>query len=234
MNPALVRQQTGACLSATINWLLDLHAATAQRGASFGPQFERLVERPLNQFKNLLSPTAEEERLIEQTLEVAGPLRDHELPLVCEHGDFSHPNILLVAANRVGVVDWELAEPSGLPMTDLVFFLTYIAFAQQGARRNSEYIEAFQKAFFEPAPWAWSHVIPYSRQLKLSVDMLAPLFVLCWSRYVIGLAMRLHEGEASGEKLNPATAQWLRNNRCYVLWRHAVAQLQPSPKSFQL
>jgi len=47
-------------------------------------------------------------------------------------------------------------------------------------------------------------------------------------------AMRLHEGEVPGKKLDHATTQWLRANRYYALWRHTVAQLQPKPKTFQI
>jgi aminoglycoside phosphotransferase (APT) family kinase protein len=223
MSPAVVRRQPEACIEAAITWLLDLQCASANptlpRHLDW---YERLVERPLNQFKMILPPNADDEHLIEQTLALLQLFRNQELPLVLEHGDFSSPNILQDEKGRVGVVDWELAEPEGLPAADWFFFLTYIAFARQNARKNAEYLKAFQRAFFGPQAWAWPYVRRYCEHCKLAREILAPLFVATWGRYVAGLMMRLQESNETGKRVGEETVKWLRTNRYYLMWRYAI------------
>jgi len=170
--------------------------------------------------------SAEDGRLIDQTLAMMNPFRDGDVPLVMEHGDFSAPNILQDENGRAGVVDWELAEPQGLPAADLFFFLTYIAFARQNARKNADYLKAFQQAFFGPKAWAWPHVARYREQLNLAPEIMAPLFVATWGRYVAGLLMRLQESNEAGSMVGNETVKWLQSNRYYVLWRYAIEHVK--------
>lgn len=223
MSPAIVRRQPELCIESTLAWLLDLQQATVDSTPRDARDwFERLVEQPLHQFKALLPQAAEEARLVDQTLALIRPLREHTMLLAMEHGDFSSPNILQDANGRVGVVDWELAEPKGLPVADLFFFLTYVAFARQNARKNADYLKAFQQAFFGPKAWAGSYVTRYRERLNLAPEMLAPLFVVTWGRYVAGLVMRLQESNEAGSLVANETVKWLRSNRYYVLWKYAI------------
>jgi aminoglycoside phosphotransferase (APT) family kinase protein len=226
MSPAIVRRQPELCLEAALTWLLDLQQATAgSTSRDDRDWFERLVEQPLQQFNALLPPSAEEAGLVHQTLSLMRPFRDHDMPLVMEHGDFSSPNILQDENGRVGVVDWELAEPKGLPAADLFFFLTYVAFARQNARKNADYLKTFQQAFFESQAWAWPYVKRYRERLNLAPEMLVPLFVATWSRYVAGLLMRLQESNEAGSMVEDETIKWLRSNRYYMLWKYAIEQV---------
>lgn len=223
MSPASVRQQPELCIKAALTWLLELQQATVSSTPRDDRDwFVRLVEQPLHQFKVLLPQSAEEFSLVDKTLALMRPLRDHDIPLVMEHGDFSSPNILQDEFGRVGVVDWELAEPKGLPAADLFFFLTYIAFTRQNARKNADYLKAFQQAFFGSQAWASSYVMRYRERLNLTSDMLAPLFVATWGRYVAGLLLRLQESNEAGSLVGNETIKWLRLNRYYMLWRYAI------------
>ncbi|MDZ7360041.1 MAG: aminoglycoside phosphotransferase family protein [candidate division KSB1 bacterium] len=226
MSPAIVRMQPELCTEAPITWLLNLHLATATRSARHDDWFERLVENPLKQFKKMLPLFAEEGCLVDQTLALMHPFRDSDVPLVMEHGDFSSPNILQDESGRAGVVDWELAEPQGLPAADLFFFLTYIAFAKQNARKNADYLKAFQQAFFGPQAWALPYVARYRERLNLAPEMLAPLFIATWGRYVAGLVGRLQESNEAGGMVGDETVKWLRSNRYYILWQHAVEHVK--------
>ncbi|GEM_PF-648454 len=226
MSPAIVRMQPELCTEAPASWLLNLHLASAIRGAKHEDWFERLVENPLQQLKKMLPVSADDGRLIDQTLAMLYPFRDSEVPLVMEHGDFSAPNILQDENGRAGVVDWELAEPQGLPAADLFFFLTYIAFARQNARKNADYLKAFQQAFFGPKAWACPYVARYRERLNLAPELMAPLFVATWGRYVAGLVVRLQESNEAGGRVRDETVKWLRSNRYYVLWRYAIENVK--------
>ena len=145
------------------------------------------------------------------------------MPAVLEHGDFSHPNVLLLKDGRAGVVDWEMADPHGLPCHDLVFFLTYAAFARENARENNRYLPAIHAAFFGNKAWARPYLIKYAEQFQLPFETLTPLFLLCWVRYVVGLLRRLNE---SGEPLRGETVRWLRQNRYFAAWRYSLEHVE--------
>jgi aminoglycoside phosphotransferase len=227
MSPAIVRQQPVSSLEASLAWLLEFHLATSSSAlGDDGDWFERLVEQPLHRLKAQLPGSAEAAGLVDQTLALLHPFRDQDLPLVMAHGDFSSPNILQDEAGRVGVVDWELAEPQGLPAFDLFFFLAYMAFARLNARTNAEYLKAFQQAFFEPNAWARSYVTRYRERLHLAPQTIAPLFVSTWGRYVAGLVERLHESKEPDKAVDQKTVGWLTSNRYYALWRYTLENIR--------
>lgn len=226
MSPAVVRRQPELCTETTIEWLTNLQLATMAYSANGNDWFAPLIEEPFLQFKKILPATDEATRLIDETVAMFKPFRDYAILLVMSHEDFSPPNILQAENGSIGVVDWELAEPQGLPASDLFFFLTYIAFARNGARKNAEYVKAFQQAFFDSNAWTRPYVASYCERLKLSPEMLAPLFVATWGRYVAGLIARLQESSEAGSMVGNETVKWLKTNRYYILWRYAIENIK--------
>lgn len=220
MDPATVRQHRASCCDAMAGWLAEVQRPDPQ--ADTTNWFERLVEHPLRFFAESFPLSDAEARMVERTRELIAPLRGRALPLVVEHGDLSNPNILLLKRGGIGVVDWELADPHGLPTCDLFFFLTYATFAAHNARTNDEYLAAFRAAFFGPAAWARPYALAYAERLDLDPELLTPLFTACWARYIAGLLGRL-EGSAQPQgRFGADTADWLRANRYYALWEQAV------------
>lgn len=162
---------------------------------------------------------------VRRTLALASAIHDARLPLVMEHGDFSAPNVMCLPGGRVGVVDWELADPRGLPACDLFFWLTYVAFARAGASSPREQVAAFTDAFWGRAAWARPHVARYAEAVGIDPAWLTPLFVLTWARTVAGLVQRLHQagaGGAGGRAIDARTVAWLNENRYSALWRVAL------------
>jgi hypothetical protein len=131
----------------------------------------------------------------------------------------------LLKNGGVGMVDWELAEPSGLPTYDLFFFLTYASLAVSRARANGACVSAFQEAFFGRAAWARSYVRSYAERLQLPPYLLTPLFILCWARYTANLLTRICNMEGVHGPIKSETAAWLRTNRYYSFWRYAIAHV---------
>lgn len=224
MKPAMVQRRPKPCLEAGLTWLLEFHAASSNTNANARDWFDTLIAQPIRHFQNLLPPMAEELGWLEEVLRLAETLRAQTFPLVLSHEDLSHPNILITEEDRVQVVDWELAEPEGLPALDLFFFLTYLAFARHGARKNAEHLAAFHEAFFGTQAWAKEYIARYAECLRVPASALPALFVLCWTRYLIGLVTRLHEPHEPHAKLDHDTLKWLRHNRYYALWRHALSR----------
>jgi len=226
MNRAYARRRTESCIEIITEWLIDLQAATMIPAIEEAGWFERLVEQPLQRMKEKIPLTLNDEHLIGRSMKLTASLRFRELPLVFEHGDLSHPNVMLLQNGGPGVVDWELAEPCGLPATDFFFFLSYIAFARADAEKNSDYIGAFQKAFFGHSAWARPYIDSYVKQVPLPSDVLVPLFILTWARYVNGLITRLLDESRSAQQLDEENTEWLRSNRYYALWRYTIDHIQ--------
>jgi len=226
MDPAYTRRHYQRCCEATTTWLIDLQQKSNTPNDGATDWFTRHVERPIRYFRQRFPVNEPEAQLLAHTEALLAPLQGWQAPLVFEHGDLSHPNLLMLPSGEPGVLDWELADPAGLPDCDLFLFLTYVAFARQDAQNSSAYQAAFQDAFFTSTAWATPHVQRYQEALALPQATLTPLFVLTWLRYIVTQLMRLDDGQYRDDdkisQCTPATAQWLRQNRYYALWRTAV------------
>ncbi len=225
MDPPAVRSDPDHCCRAVLDWLGDLQEATMQTAPDDKDWYENLVAKPLEQFKNLMPLSNQERQWLAKTVELTAPLEATSLPLVFEHGDLSHPNVMWLNDGQPGVVDWELAAPRGLPGFDLFFFLSYVAFAKHKARSSGDYLPAFREAFFGEEAWATSYIKIYCERLQLPPDSAVALFVLTWLRYTASLLGRLDEAPQTSGELSILTATWLRDNRYYQLWRYAVTHV---------
>ena len=204
-----------------VDWLIDFHLATMRSSETVTEWYEQLADDPGERFLTLLPEDSDERHLVDRTASIANTLRDLDVPLVFEHGDFCPPNILVGHDGAIGIVDWELGERDGLPALDLFCFLAAAAFARDGVSTERGYLASFRRAFFGPSAWARPYVTRYAERVGVPEHLLAPLFVLCWSRYVTTLAGRLHH--IDGGTLAPDTIRWLRSNRYYALWNYAVS-----------
>jgi aminoglycoside phosphotransferase len=227
MSPAVVRRNHGSCCRVVAEWLADLHDASAATG---GPAWlDELVETPLDHFARAFPLSADERTLIERTRAIVEPLAVLGLPFVHEHGDLGHPNLLL-EAEHLGVIDWELANPRGLVLYDLFFFLLYAGFSRHRAQSTGAHVKAFDRTFLDRDAWALPYVRSLAERLRVPSEALYPLFVLCWARYTVTLLRRLVPANAEPEAA-AGVADWLRRNRYYRLWRHAVEQAAQRPWS---
>lgn len=223
MNPSMIRRQGPACIDAVMDWLIELGAATASPSGLHDGWFGRLVAEPVDRLRNAVPLEAEEDELLVRSWDAVLPLAQCDLPLVFEHGDASDPNLLTLNDGSLGVVDWELAQANSLPAVDVFFFLAYVAFSQRRAKKPPEYLAAFDQAFFGPSAWAVPYVLRYAHKVGISQEALTPLFILCWVRYLAKLHKRLNPGRS--EVLPTETRAWLRANRYYSLWKHAVERV---------
>lgn len=203
LRPEVVRRRPGRAVAAVEPWVRRLARDADRRPA--GERLDRLVARPLDAVATL---GRTEQDLVDRTLDLCRPLEQAELPVVLEHGDLSHPNVLVGAGGRVGVVDWERAEPAGLPLHDLVFFLAYVAGARHRARTPED-----QEAAVRAEEAATAEVLrAHAGELGVPTSLVAPLVVACWARATADAWAR-----GGGDR------DWLRGARVTRLWRRALA-----------
>jgi hypothetical protein len=206
LSPAAVRGDRDRIVGAVEAWLRRLGAATAARPRD-EDWYERLVSEPLRELARAPGQTAAVQEMVARTLGAAEVLRAWDLPLVFEHGDFCHPNLVLLADGRVGVLDWERADPAGLPAYDLLCFLAYAAWTRRRVRDREAGMRA---AFFGRRSWAWRAAERYTDSLGIDRVLLAPLLAVSCARALARSA--------------PAA-------RLVPLWRDALREVAPAPGS---
>jgi hypothetical protein len=105
------------------------------------------------------------------------------LPVVCEQRDCSPWNVF-EGPDGIVVLDWESAEPRGLPAMDLVYFATHAAYYLERAWVSGRFEAA------HAAAWSHSTVIGranhacaerYFDRLELDVALLRPIRLFAWA-----------------------------------------------------
>jgi hypothetical protein len=215
LSPAVVRRGRADAVRVMTTCLSQLARATRRPAGQ--DWHEELLAAPLARLVEETAGDREVAGLAERTLELAEPLRAAPPSVVLEHGDLGHPNLVELRDGRIGILDWETGTPRGLPLHDLIFFLTYAAVAGRPDHHGPEATGAIDAALVAPGAWGWPALTAYGDRLGLARELLAPLVVACAGRAVALLPER--SGGATGREALP----WLRASRPMTLWRHAVA-----------
>jgi aminoglycoside phosphotransferase (APT) family kinase protein len=212
----LARKRPGGWAESAAAWL----ATFPSTGGNDEGACDRLVERPLRAFAATVGQAWALD-LVDRTRELVAPLRAATFPLVLEHGDFAHPNIVVLPDGGLGAIDWELGEEQGLPAHDLTFFLMYLAIAclrpETAAGRRS----AFDRAFVAPDGWGLPALSSYAERVGVERPLLPSLVVASFARYAARLVSRLAGEQGAHSEL----VRWLHDDRACDLWRHAVNRM---------
>lgn len=126
-------------------WLIEFAHATAVPARESDFQ-GRIVEPVFADFVKNYGEVADPD-LVRSAGEMLAKLNPREL--IFEHRDFSPWNLLLDSAKKAVVLDWESAEPRGIPGLDLIYFLAYLAFFQNDVFRTGRFVETY-RALLDP------------------------------------------------------------------------------------
>ena len=154
---------------------------------------ERLVEGPLSAFEREFGAVAGTDA-VARARELLGGLGP--LPPACEHRDCSPWNLLALAPGAatapgaagasagLALLDWESAEPDGLPALDLVYFLANAAFVIDGALESGE-TRATYRRLLDPGSadgGAFAATLAgYGDRAGVPAEHLPALRLLCWT-----------------------------------------------------
>ena len=89
----------------------------------------------------------------------------------------------LESEDEPALLDWESAEPSGLPLLDLVYFLANSAFVLSGALESGRTREVYRAMLDATSPEgkvAFACIGEYRDRLGIVEAAIAPLRLLCW------------------------------------------------------
>jgi hypothetical protein len=160
--------------------------------------------------------------LADRTRPVVARLATSPLPVVVEHGDPAHPNLVVLSDGRIGAVDWERGDLDGLPLHDLTIGLAYVAGAAVGAAAAdaTATAAAFGAAMRAPDPWAAVILDRASHELGLDPTHRPALVVAAFARSAAWLAAGLDVTAGVADPV--AAAAWLERDRSVALWRAAL------------
>jgi hypothetical protein len=180
--------------------------------------WDRLIESTVGEFERSFDPMLDPAKL-QATRAILASLGD--LPLVCEQRDCSPWNILIAKDGGLVLLDWESAEPRGLPVLDLIYFLTYLSFFLDGAMDSQRFRESYRAAL-DPTTFTGRVVAEcqrhYLTRVGLGPQVLRPLRLLTWLIHSQSDYRRLAAG-GPGQP-NPAD---LRRSLFVSLWEEELA-----------
>lgn len=220
LDPALVQADLDGAIRIGRQFLAGLPSAAA---ATNGDWYRRCVVAPLQELLHRVGGDPGIADLIAATHRALVPLADRPMPPVFEHGDLSHPNLLVGADGRLRVLDWERAVPQGVPGHDLVFYLQYLAESLAKAFVPDEQLAAWDR-WWGPGGRGRELLRDELSRHRLDLDLPQEWLLLCWARSASTLGHRLTE--ESGSSL--ALAAVLKD-RDVLLWRHALDAIGTTP-----
>lgn len=213
LDPVTVRRDPRAAADAIQAFVARLPVTPAAAGEKH--PFERLVAPAWHAVAPLLAgqPTGEGlDAIGERLIRSAASSR---LPTVVEHGDLAHPNLLLAEDGQLAAVDWERAQPAGLPLHDLVMGLAYVCAAARGARTPTDQAAAFTEALTGSDPWVGAIVDAELDRLGIARHLRAALLTAPWLRTAAWLAER-------------TATDWLMADRSIALARAMIRSSDPA------
>jgi aminoglycoside phosphotransferase (APT) family kinase protein len=185
---------------AAIAWLLGLGASTADPTVAGAPQAAATLQSLLDRFARLYRPTAAEHALLAAQVEAVARSRQ-PFPVVFQHGDPGTWNLLITPDGRPAFLDWEAAEPRGMPLWDLFYFARSAAVGVARASGTRDPLDAVSEHLLADGPMIRAltdDVDRHCARIGLDRGLVGPLFFMCWLHRALKEAMRLSPDELAG------------------------------------
>ncbi len=176
-----------------VDWVTDLGVRTADRGLPPTAVADAAAD-VLARFTDVYdSDAAERARLAALVDRLAGC----QVPAVLAHGDPGTWNAMVTPEGRTAFLDWEAAEPSGLPLFDLFYLVRTVGLVAPGADVTRDHARGFARAFLADTPLR-SLLVTATRRYAATVgvphEAVEPLWALTWMHRALKEATRLPAG----------------------------------------
>jgi hypothetical protein len=178
---------------AAIDWLIDLGAATANPAAATPGQVAAELEKLFTRFLEIYRLTPEQHAFLAGQITAIARSRA-AFPLVFQHGDPGPWNMMVTQTGRIAVLDWEAAEPQGIPLWDSFYFLRSYCVGAARAHGIHDRLAGFAQQFLAESPLSRLVVDAtrrYCERTGLSGHLVEPLFYTCWMHRALKEATRL-------------------------------------------
>jgi hypothetical protein len=179
-----------------------------------------LVDRELRRFTETFGAVVDR-ALVDRTAKLCDTL---DVPFVIEHRDFGPWNLFLDDTRRLTALDWESSRVRGLPLLDLVYFVTYMAFFAEGAMVSRDFATVYRTTL-DPRSGHGAlreELLEEHRELLgISSSAVRALRALCW----IGHAESEFQHFTADAGGTP-TPEALRASVFVQLWREEIQSLR--------
>ena len=177
---------------AAIDWLVELGTATANSVAATPTQVASALEALFDQFVQIYQLTpGHRDFLAGQIAAIAGSREP--FPLVFQHGDPGPWNVVVTPSGRVAFLDWEAAEPEGMPLWDLFYFMRSHTVWAARVRGVQSSLGTIAQQWLHESPlsaWVIASTQRYCERIGLPEHLLEPLFYTCWMHRALKEATR--------------------------------------------
>jgi hypothetical protein len=181
---------------AATEWLTELGAGTADTAAASALQVSEALGTLFERFAQIYRLTPHQHEFLASQVAAIGGSRSR-FPLVFQHGDPGTWNIWVTPSDRVAFLDWEAAEPQGMPLWDLFYFVrTYGAWAMR-AGSSGDVMKGFAEQFLIASPFQRLLIdatARYRSRVGVPAEMIEPLFYTCWMHRALKESTRLTAG----------------------------------------
>jgi hypothetical protein len=177
---------------AAVDGLLELGRISRKAAAATGPEVASAVRRLLSRFSELYGGG----EIVEFLQARVDALEHHPdaIPLVFQHGDPGIWNLLATPTGQVAFLDWEAAEPAGLPLWDLFHLLRSYGVLSARRRGVRVALKAFEQTFLDDsdlARWVRRAIARYCDAVGVAKPLTEALFYTCWMHRSVKEATRL-------------------------------------------
>ena len=183
MRAKLDRDPAGAIAQAGFSAIIDLGARTVRQSAPGETllAMEQLAEDLIDIYR----PPGGAREAVRNAASLLGTF---ELPAVFMHGDLGVWNMLCVNDDIVGVLDWENADPEGVPMWDMFVYARTLGvfLADASGRRYGPSV--FTDQFLRESKSRgslMSYIDEYRRRVEVPARAVDSLFVMCWAQQAV-------------------------------------------------
>jgi hypothetical protein len=174
-----------------IAWLVDLAAGTVTRVAAV--KAASALRDLFDQFTGVYELRDDERAFLQERIDAAA-IAAPVFPLVFQHGDPGTWNLLANDAGQVVFLDWEAAEPTGIPLWDLFYFARSFAVGCGRKRGLADSLAAIDGEMLSDAPvgrMLANAVHRYCERTGLHPAFVEPLFHTCWMHRALKESTRL-------------------------------------------
>jgi len=182
-----------------IAWLEALGVATATRSIAANDEIAAALHRLLARYSAIYKPAAEEHAALAGLIDRIAACKT-PLPAVFQHGDPGTWNMLITADGRPAFLDWEAAEPHGVPLWDLFYFMRSFGIGVAGAT-GANTLKAFADQFLFDTPVSrglGELVERHCTRIGIDRRLAEPLFFTCWMHRALKESMRLGPEKLGG------------------------------------
>jgi Phosphotransferase enzyme family/Methyltransferase domain len=177
-------QATADCpfARAAVEWLLELGRATASPARADTRGALSKLDALSDQFTGTYRLEPHEEDFVRAHV-AALVGSGGGFPLVFQHGDPGPWNVLVTPAGRPAFLDWEGAEPLGMPLWDLFHFLRSYGLIVSRAAGTRDPLQSFTEQVLQRSAVNRLLVDATNRFVAgtgLAAELVEPLFYTCW------------------------------------------------------